>query len=325
MPTAEELKAQGNKAFADQEFKKAAKIYRDAIKLDSTNPVLYSNRAQCFIKEQDWNRAIRDCKDGLSLHPNTNTTVKLLYRQGSALKNLGDIPNAKECFNQVLKIDPQNIAVVNELKSIDIIPNKSSILQSQSSVAIPIHDVDSLPEEFQGLINSTIKKPDTSPPLKPTKRLDDEINEMFGGKRSSNTNKKENIIPDPATKTHFSDRPTMQMLSILTTLPENRKVDAYKYITTLTSDYYYDLFGSTGIDSEFLVFFIEAAAYISSRRIIDNWEVKIYDLLSSFSKLRRYELSLLFCSKDHVNEIIDNVITLGDKVVLENYQRLLIY
>lgn len=321
MPTADELKAHGNKAFANKEFKKAAKIYRDAIKLDSTNPVLYSNRALCFIKEQDWDRALRDCKDGLSLNPNINTKVKLMYRQGITHKNLNDIPHAIECFNQVVKIDPQNIAAIDELKAIQDSPNKKPKLEAESLISIPIRDVNSLPEEFLALVDAKAESPGELDLPKPTKRLDDEINELFGNKSSTSTS--ENSNPSVHSSTSFSDRPTMQILSMLRTLPENQKIGAYKYITTLTPEYYTDVFGSTGIDSEFLVFFVEAAAYISSHKAIIEWEKTVYDLLSTFSKLRKYQLSLLFCSKDHIDEIIDNVSGLGDKMLLENYKSLL--
>lgn len=320
MPTADELKAQGNKAFANKEFKKAAKIYRHAIKLDSTNPVLYSNRALCFIKEQDWDRALRDCKGGLSLSPNVSTKVKLIYRQGIAHKNLNDILHAIECFKQAVKIDPQNIAAIDELKAIQNTPNKKPNLQSDS-IAIPIRDVDSLPEEFLTLLNAKTESPSELVAPNPTKRLDDEINELFGNKSSTSTSKPN---PNLANSTSFSDRPTMQILSMLSTLPENQKIGAYKYITTLTPEYYNDVFGSTGIDSEFLVFFIEAAAYISSHKAINDWEITVYDLISTFSKLRKYQLSLLFCSKDHINELINNVSGLGDRRLLENYKSLLI-
>ncbi|ODV58491.1 Tah1p ASCRUDRAFT_39122, partial [Ascoidea rubescens DSM 1968] len=62
---ADELKKEGNKAFSNKEYKKAAKLYRDAIRTNPQNPVLYSNRAMCFIKLEDWKRVISDCEKGL--------------------------------------------------------------------------------------------------------------------------------------------------------------------------------------------------------------------------------------------------------------------
>lgn len=323
MPTADELKVQGNKAFANKEFKKAAKIYRDAIKLDSTNPVLYSNRALCFIKEQDWDRALRDCKDGLSLNPNLNTRVKLIYRQGIVLKNLSDTPNAFKCFSEVVNLDPQNTAAIDELKAIENSPNKKLKLQSGSSIAIPIKEVNNLPEEFLVLLNAKAERRDELIPPKPTERLNNEINELFGHKPTVNNNS-EKSNPKLSNSSSFSDMPTMQVLSMLNTLPKNQKIGAYKYITTLTPEYYNDVFESTGIDSEFLIFFIEAAAYVSTHNAINKWETTIYDLISTFSKLRRYQLSLLFCNTNHIDEIINNVNKLGDNTLLETYKSLLV-
>ena len=72
MASAEELKDQGNKAFALKEYKKAAKIYRDAIQIDTYNPILYSNRAQCFLHLQDYDRAYKDCVSGINLINSSN-------------------------------------------------------------------------------------------------------------------------------------------------------------------------------------------------------------------------------------------------------------
>ena len=42
--TAEDLKTQGNKAFASGDFETAIKFFTQGIELDPTNYVLYSNR-----------------------------------------------------------------------------------------------------------------------------------------------------------------------------------------------------------------------------------------------------------------------------------------
>lgn len=318
MTRAEELKAQGNEAFANKEFKKAAKIYRDAIKLDSTNAILYSNRAQCFIKENDWNRALRDCNDGLSLKPNTKTKIKLMYRKGVVCKNLGDALNARDCISQVLKEDPANKAAINELKELEA-SIKENISEIPNAIEIPVVEVDRLPEEFRKLTERDIKEPTHSSNLEPTSRLENEINDLFGNKKPR-TEQKASANTESVP---FAERLTMKALLMLNTLPENQKVGAYKYIITLSPDYYYDIFGSTGIESEFLKFFMEAAAYISSHNVINNWQTEIYELIFALSKLRRYEISLLFCSKDHIKEILDNVNNLGDEVMLNQYQKLL--
>lgn len=326
MPNAEELKTQGNQAFARQEFKKAAKIYRDAIKLDSNNPVLFSNRALCFIKVNDWDRALRDCTEGLSLKPDSKTKVKLLYREAIVYKNLNDIPNAKGCLEEVLQHDPSNTAATNELKSIDSTqkPSNKKIKLQRASIPIPITEVDSLPKEFQELEYPSKENAIDLSKTELSKRVNESINELFGSNENRSPPNDDNLS-NTTKSTHFTEKPSMYMLSTLNSLPENKKVDAYKYLINLSSDYYDDVFGSTGIDSEFLVFFMEAAAYTSTHNLVDHWETQVYNHLLAFSKIRRFGLSLLFCSSNHINELILNVSSLSDTKLLQNYQALLAY
>ncbi|OBA21714.1 hypothetical protein METBIDRAFT_26517, partial [Metschnikowia bicuspidata var. bicuspidata NRRL YB-4993] len=65
MPTFDEFKTEGNRAFAAGEYKRAAKIYRDAISQHGNHAVLYSNRAQCFLNLKNWDRAYKDAEAGL--------------------------------------------------------------------------------------------------------------------------------------------------------------------------------------------------------------------------------------------------------------------
>lgn len=46
---AQQLKADGNKLFSQQDFKGAYAKYSEAIAEDGTNAVLYANRAACSI------------------------------------------------------------------------------------------------------------------------------------------------------------------------------------------------------------------------------------------------------------------------------------
>lgn len=108
IPSTEELRQAGNIAFKNQEFKKAAKIYRDAIKQDSKNPVLYSNRAQCFLKLEDYGRALRDCQMGIKCNPEEKLVIKLYFRKGMALRELGRTKEAKVAFEKTLSLDPDS-------------------------------------------------------------------------------------------------------------------------------------------------------------------------------------------------------------------------
>lgn len=50
--SAEELKAQGNAAFAKRDFREAIQFFSQAIALDPNNHVLYSNRSASYAGTQ---------------------------------------------------------------------------------------------------------------------------------------------------------------------------------------------------------------------------------------------------------------------------------
>ena len=57
---AEQLKAQANKAFSAKDYPEAIKLYSDAIALDPTNNVLYSNRSAAKSGAKDYQGALED-------------------------------------------------------------------------------------------------------------------------------------------------------------------------------------------------------------------------------------------------------------------------
>lgn len=57
---AEQLKAQANKAFSAKNYPEAIQLYSDAIDLDPTNYVLFSNRAAAKSGNKDYQGALED-------------------------------------------------------------------------------------------------------------------------------------------------------------------------------------------------------------------------------------------------------------------------
>ena len=56
------LKDQGNKAFAAKDYDKAIALFSDAIKLDPSNHVLYSNRSAAHAGNREWEAALEDAE-----------------------------------------------------------------------------------------------------------------------------------------------------------------------------------------------------------------------------------------------------------------------
>lgn len=312
MSTAAEFKARGNAAFANKEYKKAAKIYRDAIKLDPTNAVLFSNRAQCFINLEDWARALRDTEDGLNLKPEEKIVTKLLFRRGIAAKKSNDLQLAQTCFNEVLSIDPTNAQAMLEIASLD--GHKKIKLSSSSTVNIPIEMVNELPSEFAEIVNPSPiiqEKPMANPQL-----VEEIANSLFKNKKlSSQPSSSANASPQRA---EVDTLPTMHYLKTLAVLPESQKLKGYRLVLDLTEDILADLFQSTGLDAEFFEFYVEAAENsirtggIASQVILRN--------LQFLSTLKRYDIALLLCPSSLVSRLLELVKTYQPEQSVEYHQ-----
>uniref|UniRef100_A0A3Q3MTH7 E3 ubiquitin-protein ligase CHIP n=1 Tax=Mastacembelus armatus TaxID=205130 RepID=A0A3Q3MTH7_9TELE len=66
--SAQELKEQGNRLFLSRKYMEAATCYSKAIvRADPCIPAYYTNRALCYVKLQQYDRALADCRHALEL------------------------------------------------------------------------------------------------------------------------------------------------------------------------------------------------------------------------------------------------------------------
>ena len=68
MSDAAAIKAEANKAFAAKNYEEASKLYSDAIELDPSNHVLFSNRSASKAGLRDYEGALEDAEK-VSLRP----------------------------------------------------------------------------------------------------------------------------------------------------------------------------------------------------------------------------------------------------------------
>ncbi|KIW70333.1 hypothetical protein PV04_02612 [Phialophora macrospora] len=112
---ADALKAEGNKAFAAKDFKTAVEKFSQAIELDPTNHVLYSNRSGAYASLKDYQAALDDANKTTEIKPDW---AKGWGRKGAAQHGLGDLVGAKDAFEEALKLDPSNAQAQQGLQAV---------------------------------------------------------------------------------------------------------------------------------------------------------------------------------------------------------------
>ncbi|CCC07828.1 hypothetical protein SMACR_01394 [Sordaria macrospora] len=115
MSTADELKALGNKAIAEKNFDEAIDKFTQAIALDPTNHILYSNRSAAYASKKDWDNALQDAEKTTEIKPDW---PKGWGRKGTALFGKGDLLGANDAYEQGLKIDPNNAGMKKDYEAV---------------------------------------------------------------------------------------------------------------------------------------------------------------------------------------------------------------
>lgn len=102
---ADELKAKGNAAFSAGNFEEAIKFFSDAIDVDPTNHVLYSNRSAAKASLQQYEGALEDAKKCVELSPKW---AKGYSRLGAAYFGLKQWDDAVAAYDSGLEHDPDS-------------------------------------------------------------------------------------------------------------------------------------------------------------------------------------------------------------------------
>ncbi|GAX84944.1 hypothetical protein CEUSTIGMA_g12365.t1 [Chlamydomonas eustigma] len=109
----DELKAKGNAAFSAGNHKEAIDFFTQAISIDPSNHVLYSNRSASKASLKDYDGALEDAKQCVTLKPSWG---KGYSRLGAAYFGLEDWSEAVKAYEQGLEHDPSNEQLLSSLK-----------------------------------------------------------------------------------------------------------------------------------------------------------------------------------------------------------------
>jgi tetratricopeptide (TPR) repeat protein len=109
-PTANEaqalkLKEDGNEQLLKGHYLEAIGLYSDALEYTPKNAVVLSNRAQAYIKVENYGLAMTDATTALEFDPKY---AKAYYRRGSAQFALGHLKDARKDFRKVCQLQPKS-------------------------------------------------------------------------------------------------------------------------------------------------------------------------------------------------------------------------
>ena len=63
-------RTRGNDLFKSERFTEACSAYGEGLRFDPSNPIIYCNRAACWVKLGQFERSLDDCNQALLFHPN---------------------------------------------------------------------------------------------------------------------------------------------------------------------------------------------------------------------------------------------------------------
>ncbi|BDD60456.1 Hsp90 cochaperone [Monascus purpureus] len=112
---ADALKAEGNKAFSAKDYPTAIEKFTQAIGLDASNHILYSNRSAVYAAQSEYQKALDDANKAIELKSDWS---KGYLRKGAACRGLGDLLAAHDAYEEALKLEPNNEQAKNGFNAV---------------------------------------------------------------------------------------------------------------------------------------------------------------------------------------------------------------
>jgi stress-induced-phosphoprotein 1 len=90
--------------------------FTEAIAIEPTNHILYSNRSAAYASKKDYENALKDAEEVTKIKPDW---AKGWGRKGAAMHGLGDLVGAHDAYEEGLKLDPNNAQNKSGLESVN--------------------------------------------------------------------------------------------------------------------------------------------------------------------------------------------------------------
>lgn len=110
------MKDQGNKALSAGKIEEAVRCYTEALALDPSNHVLFSNRSAAYAKKGEYDSALQDACQTIKIKPDWG---KGYSRKAAAQEFLGRFEDAKATYQEGLRQEPANQQLKEGLQNIE--------------------------------------------------------------------------------------------------------------------------------------------------------------------------------------------------------------
>ncbi|XVF16877.1 hypothetical protein REPUB_Repub10bG0069100 [Reevesia pubescens] len=112
----------GNDFFNAGRYAEACSAYGEGLKYDSSNSVLFCNRAVCWFKLGLWEKSVEDCNQALKIQPNY---IKALLRRAASKGKLGRWADAVRDYELLRNQLPGDNEVAESLHNAQVAMKKS--------------------------------------------------------------------------------------------------------------------------------------------------------------------------------------------------------
>ncbi|KAK7109447.1 tetratricopeptide repeat protein 1-like [Littorina saxatilis] len=101
------VKTTGNEVFKQSQFTEAVELYSQGLELCplkyvQQRSIMLSNRAACYMKEEKYDEAVKDCSKAIDLQP---TYIKAINRRADAFEKLEKLEEALKDHQKILELD----------------------------------------------------------------------------------------------------------------------------------------------------------------------------------------------------------------------------
>uniref|UniRef100_A0A8C1BXE5 Serine/threonine-protein phosphatase n=2 Tax=Cyprinus carpio TaxID=7962 RepID=A0A8C1BXE5_CYPCA len=103
--SAEKLKEKANNYFKDKDYENAIKYYTEALELNPSNAIYYSNRSLAYLRTECYGYALGDATRALELDKNY---IKGYYRRATSNMALGKFKAALKDYETVVRVRPND-------------------------------------------------------------------------------------------------------------------------------------------------------------------------------------------------------------------------